>query len=318
LLGHVISGSALTGEVPTGVVSNSSPVYLPTPSQLARQLRSITNNSAIASSQDLNLPVAITINEQELCYPTGSIDPSGSVTYSGTLNDVTGTGTVTTIYYDCLNGDLFMDGTVTWQINQAILTPDDWYPTDSVFTFQVITMSSPLFNIQLGGTLREVVATDVTQTFNVVLKDRNTDRMQKTENLVIVTTSEVYPNYASETMSGRLFDSIDGYVDITTSQPLMYTSFDALYPASGQLLLTCATNARLLATIVSDSVALIELDLDNNNEYEIDGTIPFAVIAAAGSDPGDADGDGLPDTWEASYGLSNATYADASDDNDSD
>ena len=318
LLAHVVSGNTLTGEVPTGVVSNSPSVYLPTPSQLARQLRGITNFPMATNSEVQHLPVAIAINEQELCYPTGSIEPSGSVTYSGTLNDATGTGTVTTTYYDCLNGDLFMDGTVVWQINEAILTPDDWYPTDSVFTFQVITMSSLLFNIQLGGTLREVVATDVTQTFNVVLKDRNTDHMQKTENLVIVTSPEIYPNYASETMSGRLYDSIDGYVDMTTPQPLVYVTFDAVYPASGQMLLTCAGNARLLATIVSDLAALIELDLDNNNEYEIDGTIPFAVIATAGSDPGDADGDGLPDTWEASYGLSNATYADASDDNDND
>jgi uncharacterized repeat protein (TIGR01451 family) len=318
LLAHVISGSALTGEVPTGVVSNSPAVYLPTPAQLARQLRGITNFSPPITSEAQHLPVAIAINEQELCYPAGSSESSGSVTYSGTLNDATGTGTVTITYYDCLNGDLFMDGTVVWQIAEAILTPDDWYPTDSVFTFQVITMSSPVFNILLGGTLREVIATDVTQTFNVVLKDRNTDRMQKTENLVIVTMPQESPNYMSETMSGRLYDSIDGYVDMTTLQPLMYATFDAVYPASGQILLTCAANARLLATIVSDTVALLELDLDNNNEYEIDGTIPFAVLAGAGSDPGDTDGDGLPDTWEASYGLSNATYADASDDNDSD
>ncbi|WP_455196583.1 hypothetical protein, partial [Kaarinaea lacus] len=250
LLAHVVSGNTLTGEVPTGVVSNSPAVYLPAPSQLARQLRGITNFPLATNSEVRHLPVAIAINEQELCYPTGSIEPSGSVTYSGTLNDTTGTGTVTTTYYDCLNGDLFMDGTVVWQINEAILTPDDWYPTDSVFTFQVITMSSPLFNIQLGGTLREVVATDVTQTFNVVLKDRNTDHMQKTENLVIVTTLEIYPNYASETMAGRLYDSIDGYVDMTTPQSLVYATFDAVYPASGQILLTCAGNARLLATIV--------------------------------------------------------------------
>ncbi|WP_455222535.1 beta-propeller fold lactonase family protein [Kaarinaea lacus] len=318
LLGHVISGSALTGEVPTGLVSDGPGAYLPAPTQLMRQLIGITQLSPALISQLLELPVALAINEQELCYPTGSSEPSGSVTYSGTLNDNTGTGTITITYYDCLNGDLYMDGRIVWQINEAMLTPFDWYPTDSVFTFQVITMSSPQFNVLLGGTLREVIAADRTQTFNVVLKDRNTDRMQKTENLVIVTTPEDYPNYASEMMSGRLYDSIDGYVDITTLQSLMYASFDALYPASGELLLTCAGNARLLATVESDTTVLIALDLDNNSEYEIDGTIPFVVIAEAGSDPGDADGDGMPDSWETSYGLSNTTYADASDDNDTD
>jgi len=325
LLGHVIGGSSLTGEVPTGTVNNASgaDAYLPDPSQLMRQLSAVTQLSPAPISpaqisQTQLLPVAIAINEQELCYPTGSTEPSGSVTYAGTLNDNTGTGTITITYFDCRNGDLYMDGRIVWQVNEAILTQYDWYPTDSEFTFQVITMSSPQFNVLLGGTLHEVIAADITQTFNVVLKDRNTDRMQKTENLVIVTTYEAYPNYASETMTGRLYDSIDGYVDITTMQPLMFASFDALYPTSGQLLLTCAANARLLATVESDTTVLIALDLDNNSEYEIDGTIPFVVIAKAGSDPGDADGDGMPDTWEASYGLSNATYADASVDNDTD
>lgn len=318
LLGHVIGGSALSGEVPTGVVTMAPKGQAPGIVQLTRLLDDIIGYPIGHVGASQNLPAAIDINLREPCYPTGSAQPSGWVTYSGTLSDSNGTGTITIDFDECRSEDTYLDGTIDWRIDDALLMGDEWSPTDSTFTFRVITLISPDFNVRMAGTLREVIGVNITQTFNFVIQDRVSGRMQKSENLVMVFSAASYPYYGYQTISGRLYDSIDGYIDIATPQALAYESIDSTFPARGQLLLTCAANARLRMTALSSVLAAIALDIDNNGVYEVSGEIPFAVVAEAGSDAGDADGDGLPDSWEATHGLSNTTYADASGDTDSD
>lgn len=318
LLGSVVSSSALSGEIPTGVAT-AGDARLPGPVRLVRLLRGVSARLRTDAAGTPSPALALRINETEQCFPTGSTQPSGSVRYSGTLSDADGTGTVTITFNNCTDGDTYLDGTVIWRIDETALSSSEPILLDMTFTFQRITLVSPEFNILLGGALREVVQDlEDTQTLDIVMRDRTTGRMQKTEGLVLVSAVESFPFAISEMVTGRLYDSIDGYVDIATPQKLMYEVIDDLYPASGQLLLTGAGGARLRATVAADAGVLIALDLDDDGVYEVEGSIPFEVIAVAGSDPADADGDGLPDAWEAGFGLSDATYADASADADAD
>jgi uncharacterized repeat protein (TIGR01451 family) len=260
-----------------------------------------------------------TINETEPCYPIGATEPSGYTTLTGTLDDQNGTGTVTMGFHACQDGDTFMDGDVTWRIDAALLTTDMWEPLDSTFTFQVVTMIDPELNILLGGTLRDQRNDDgsETLTLNIVGKDNDTGGMQKTEN-VVIRSAYGSGSSLSETISGRFYDSIDGYLDAVTNQELRYDPYDAAYPSNGQVRITGANGSRMLVTALSETMALLELDLDNDATYETSGELPWEVIAGAGSQPGDVDGDGLPDSWESTYGLSNDTYADAGEDGDVD
>lgn len=260
----------------------------------------------------------LAIDETQPCYPVGATEPSGYTTLAGTLDDQDGTGTVTMVFHSCQEGDTFMDGSVTWRIDEADLTADMWMPLDSTFTFQVITMISPELNVLLGGTLRDQRNADgsETLTLDVVVKDNHTQRMQKTENVAI---RSAYGNGSSlsETISGRFYDSIDGYVDVVTEQALLYDPYEAVFPSSGRMRIA-AGNSRMRVTALSATMALLELDLDGDGTYETGGELPWEVIAGAGSQPGDADGDGLPDSWESTYGLSSATFADAGEDGDVD
>jgi len=316
---YIFGGIDFAGTLPTAAVAPAPSTATGGLLPLVRTLRALPRPtpSAVGAAGSLPLAASIPIDETEQCYP------SGYSTLTGSIDDVTGTGTLTIAYYDCYDGEFYIDGTVTWRINEAFLYSDDetfmWQPLDSTFTFKVITVRSPEFDISLGGTLRDefnIEDGSETLTLNAVTKDNDTGYMQKTENVVIV--SALVDVYLSQTVSGRFYDSVGGYVNVATLQALLYTPYDAMFPSSGQLRITGADNARLRATALSDVMALLELDLNDDTVYEITGEIPWEVIAEAGTDPGDLDGDGLPDSWEGDYGLSNETYADASEDGDED
>lgn len=320
LLGYVIAGAELSDVIPTGVIVETVGGPLPGVLQLTRRLdRQFAPSLVGGAHQQTALLAGVTVNETEPCFPTGSATPSGSIRITGTLDDDDATGTLTIIFNDCQDGDTFLDGAVIWRIDTTFFSADDFTPVDMTFTFQVLTLVSPEFDIQIGGSLREQFDfTATTSTFDIVYRDRVTGRMQKTEDLVIVSELQQFPLFSSDTITGRFYDSVDGYVAIETLAPLIYGSIDAIYPTSGLLRLTGAASARLRATILSSDRVSIALDLNNDGSFEIEGEIPFEVIALAGSDPDDLDGDGLPDAWEAQYGLSNLTFADASIDTDGD
>lgn len=316
LTAHIFGSAELGNELPTAAAvpaatSSHSPGLLP----LVRALQVLPRPMSRLAGAIATSPVALAIDEREQCAI------SGYATLTGSIDDASGTGTLAMTYYDCEDTDIFYDGAVTWRVNAADYVPNEyWVPIDSTFTFKKISVRTVDFDIVLGGTLRDQLNSSdgsETLTLDIVLKDNLTQRMQKTENAVIVAAyAEGY--FISQTISGRFYDSIDGYLDVTTAQALLYAQYDSMFPASGRLRMTGADSARLRVTAVSETMALVELDLNNDTVYETTGEIPWEVIYVAGSDPQDGDGDGLPDAWEDGYGLSNDTYADASEDGDED
>jgi hypothetical protein len=110
-----------------------------------------------------------------------------------------------------------------------------------------------------------------------------------------------------------------GYIDITTPTALSYSDLLSLTPdAGGQLLLAGAANARALMMMIAGNNALLELDLDNDNVYEVSGELPWHVVIVAGTNPDDTDGDGIPDSGEQSWGMDPEDYSDSGGDIDSD
>jgi hypothetical protein len=333
LTGDVFGIESLDSQLPVSAVSEKPQTNKTTSESLLQVTHMIANIFTLdnlGGAATDNPPSAtqkiFEIKSKNLVQPATTIDESdqcafsGFTKVSGDLDDTSGTGMITLTFNSCNDGSTTINGPVTWRIDDADQSTGTWIPLDSTFTFNEITMVSTDSSILLDGTLRMQFNSDgsETLTFNIVTKDNNTQRMQKVENFVDHLSYSFTSYYLSETITGRFYDSIDGYLDVSTSQTLYFAAPNSLYPSGGQLLLTGSNNSRLRLTASPDDVVLIELDAGNDTVYEVSGKIPWEVIAASGSNPNDADGDGIPNSWETAHELSDASYADASLDQDAD
>jgi len=142
--------------------------------------------------------------------------------------------------------------------------------------------------------------------------------MTKTENFVFVNIQNA-PSSFTSTVSGRVFDQVHGYVDITTVAPLAFGTLGQLFPDSGQIVLTGAGNSSIRATALSATLARLELDLDGNSAYEIDAKLKWTDLSGpVGADLADGDGDLMHNSWETVNGLDPAVPGDAAFDKDND
>ena len=258
---------------------------------------------------------AITVDEPLDC-PDG-----GSGRVSGTLND-DGTGTLTVTYNDCRSGEDMLRGTVTLRVDAFDLTY--FIPTDATFSFPVLTLTTSNSTESVSGSLRDqvnVVTNTETLTANTVTRDDLSGDMQKVENLIIVGVYDnlLFPSSYSETITGRVFDSVYGYVDVTTVTKLVFSSINQLFPNGGQLRLTGAANARIRVSAQSAVLVKLELDLNGDSVYETPATLKWTDLGGAvGADLGDTDGDGMHNSWETVNGLDPSNAADAGLDKDGD
>ena len=159
-----------------------------------------------------------------------------------------------------------------------------------------------------------------TVTENVVALYNTTGRMTKTENLVFIDAYNnlLSPSSYSESINGRVYDSILGFVDIITVTPLVFSTLSQPFPNSGRAAPHRAANARIRATASSATLLVLALDLDNNGAFETQARLNWADLAGAvGANLADSDGDTMHDSWESAFGL-NPNANDTIDDPDSD
>ena len=64
--------------------------------------------------------------------------------------------------------------------------------------------------------------------------------MTRSENLVFIDAYNnlLSPSSYSESINGRMYDSVHGFVDIITLTPLVFSTLSQPFPNSGQLLIT--------------------------------------------------------------------------------
>lgn len=142
---------------------------------------------------------------------------------------------------------------------------------------QVTQLSTGATN-SINGSMRlqQSYATNTeTLTANLVLKD-GAGGEGALQNFVM---TNVYDNIAtpasvSETISGRVYDSVEGYVDITTPVAMNIVNLATdLYPTTGQIILTGDVGAVGGATTVrvtaqSSTTVLIEADTTGDGVYD--------------------------------------------------
>jgi hypothetical protein len=157
-----------------------------------------------------------------------------------------------------------------------------------------------------------------------------TGKMRKTVNLIIddVFDDIFSPTTLTETLTGRVFHSDHGFVDIDPSSTFVFAPPIQLFPNSGQMLLTGAANSTIGVTALTAPPAalpatLVQLQLDTNGDTNVDNTARLKwteLGGPVGADLGDNElpiGDGMHNSWETFYGLDPAVN-DATEHNDSD
>lgn len=255
--------------------------------------------------------------------PVEQTDPcdSGSVRMSGTLND-NGTGTLAVSFNNCLIDGVTTNGAATLRVDAAMVT-FSIVPTDSTLSFSMLTLRGSGLSIDAAGSLRLVLSTapfgTETLTVNLVARDNNMGETGKTENLVIVATT--MPPFTAS-ISGKVFHPVHGYVNITTPASLVFGTLNQVFPDSGQLLLTSASggagNGSIRVTAIDST--LVQLELDTDGDATVDSTARLKwtdLTGPVGANLRDADGDGMHDSWETTYGL-NPNLNDAAGDKDGD
>jgi len=181
-------------------------------------------------------------------------------------------------------------------------------PTDFTISFVRLTLRGSGLSIDAGGSLRSqlnIGTNTETITANLVSLNNSTGEISKTENLVFV---NVYDNISlptsfTATISGQVFDSVHGYVVITTPTLLVFGTLSQLFPDSGQLLLT-GTNSTVLVTALNSTMVELQLDLDGVGGVDNTARLKWTDLTGpVGADLGDTDGDGMHNSWETVNGL---------------
>ena len=246
---------------------------------LARRLRGTLSRDAIAAClpEDARRVRALSI-------PIDGTEPCGSgyVHTFGTLAD-DGTGTLTVDYLQCTMGDQTLDGRASLRIDEFDFS--HFVPIRFTESFPRLALQSGDSPGAIGGSLQyeeDLPSNTETVTIDLVTLDSTSDQMTKAEGLVLVDTyyDAYYPSSYRETADGRLFDSIEGYVDVASLEPLGFKAGDQPFPNPGTLLLTGAAGATIRATVVSSTLVMPELDLDGDGTEELGTTIPWGALTS--------------------------------------
>jgi len=303
-----LAGVATAGPKPTPSVSESL-------GALAHRLQRASRIGMAPSGGSQALAGVVPVDQTQPC------DSGGTARVFGTLND-NGTGTLAVTFNSCRTGSDTLNGQASVRIDAFDFA--NGLPTDATVMYTRISFSGPDVNVDVSGALRVQVSiatnTEIV-TENFITLDNATKLMTKTENLVFVNTytNVLFPSSYSETITGRVFDSIHGYVDVMTTAPLFFNTIDQPFPAAGQLTLSGAANKRLRLTAVSAALLTVALDLDGDNSYENTATLKWTDLATPiAADLADSDGDGMHNSWETVNGLDPRNPSDALADADGD
>ena len=243
----------------------------------------------------------------------------GSVRVNGRLED-DGSGSFNLEFLYCNIGNTIIDG----EINLLIREFDRQYliPVDFNYSFTALLFSVPGLSLTLDGAIDTFIdlnsKTEQLTISRFLTINNISNEMTMLVNSVI--TLEVQDLVASspsiETQYGRLFDSVHGYVDFTTTVPLVYTPGISKFPISGQALVRGGSTAIRVTMMPFERVKL-ELDLDGDSSFEVT-TILHWVALTLGLELIDSDRDTMHDRWEVIHGFNPLDPADAMEDADND
>jgi hypothetical protein len=102
---------------------------------------------------------------------------------------------------------------------------------------------------------------------NLLNRDNHTNEVFKAENFIITDAVASDGSYEDVTMQGRFYIPTEGYVDLSTPQPLHILIADD-WPSSGNLKVTGEGNASVTLTALSNITYRVEIDTTGDGAPE--------------------------------------------------
>lgn len=193
---------------------------------------------------------------------------SGTATITGQVDNVTGYGSITMTFNQLNDGaGTTINGSLTFAID-ATGTTITFTSLSIQDATGITTLGGSIGVVEtLGGTNGTTVVSDVV-TINFAAKDANGNQI-KLENFRIASTYDSVGLLLTESISGRFYDSAQGYIDITTTSPLVYSPAGATNPSSGgPLIAVGANNTKMRLTPIDPTNVLIEADTTGDGNYD--------------------------------------------------
>lgn len=281
------------------------------------------NTVAKASELPKSSPTSVEFREVEDCY-------RGTITYVGDL-DSNNIGYVIADHNDCVLDNRRTNGRTRLDIYEYLTNSD--IIANGKFEYKRLTTvfgvvdqtSSGDFTTTVSGTVDfQILNVEeaMEQTIsNMVIRNDISGEMVRLVDYTEVVQHESLNNQVpvSITMSGRIYNSDHGYIDIETLAPILRNPDNPDSPAyAGQFRITGASGAQAMVTLLGGNIIFAELDADGDSAYERTAYFNSTRLSdPAYGDIADSDGDGIPDRWEEQYGLDPQT-SDSGNDFDGD
>ncbi|CAA6805057.1 MAG: Unknown protein [uncultured Thiotrichaceae bacterium] len=209
---------------------------------------------------------------------TSACTNGGSITGSGTLDDVTRVGNIVMTFNNCIEGTLTINGISEVIIRNYNFTYD--VPDSYILKAQNLSVTSG-DESYTSTAIYDVVEDYTAGTAVLLINALNTanDIEIFYENLQLDTDS------GGVLISGRIYTEEDGYVTITTDSRVLY-NINATFPYTGGPITLAGENSNIRITPIANETIQVELDLDGDGVYE-----ELLIIGADGNIVGNTDGD---------------------------
>ena len=239
----------------------------------AEFLEVISNSTSRKSSSSPRSELRIELDEPLTCE-------SGSGRLTGSLDETTGTGSLTFTFISCLIEGFSFDGTGSFEIHQfdfSLLSP-----VDTTISFELMTLSSPDFDGSMKGSIRieNLYWTNTEKiTLNYIIKDNHSEKMYEYKDMIITTIFDNYWSPTSKTQSftgapARAYDSIHGFIEIETLIPMTFSSNTLTHPdTNGIIMFSGANETKIRVTVLTVQQVQFELDIDASPGYEKSHTL---------------------------------------------
>jgi hypothetical protein len=134
------------------------------------------------------------------------------------------------------------------------------------FKFDMITVSEDSESFSADGYISfDVTSMPKTVSMDLLMRDNVTGHMVWINNYLLSVTegSDVYGNYELISFSGRFYDSVEGFIDISTPVPIKTYKFDE-HPESGELRIDGAGSTYALLLFVDKDHFQVLAETDGN------------------------------------------------------